>query len=92
MPGFLVHSCAKTFASYLGVGLNFELKEKIDVISYEVGQVRTKVNLNDNKNDPFSVNPDKVANPALRDIGSQSITNGCFVHDLSTQIVPVWIL
>lgn len=92
MPGFLVHSGAKSFATYLGVGLNTELKDRIDVIAYEAGQVRTKINLNDNKNDPFTVNPDVVTKPAIRDLGSRSLTYGCFVHDLQQNIFPAWAL
>ncbi len=34
VPGILTYSCAKAFSSYLAEGLNYELKDKIDVISF----------------------------------------------------------
>ena len=34
VPGFLTYSCSKSFVNYLGIGLNYELKEKVDVISF----------------------------------------------------------
>jgi short-subunit dehydrogenase len=43
-PGFITYSASKSFSSFLGQGLNFELKDKIDVMSFECGVVATKLN------------------------------------------------
>lgn len=36
-PGMATYSCAKAFSSFLGQALNYELKDKIDVLSFECG-------------------------------------------------------
>jgi short-subunit dehydrogenase len=41
--GMLAYSSCKSFANNLAEGLNFELKDKIDVISYQAGMVNTKL-------------------------------------------------
>ena len=33
-PAHLIYACSKTFATYLGKGLNYELKDKIDVLAW----------------------------------------------------------
>ncbi len=37
IPGFLVHSAAKSFAQFLGQGLSVELKGLLDIITFECG-------------------------------------------------------
>ncbi len=37
VPGFLALSLTKTFKSFLAVGLSIELKDKLDVITFECG-------------------------------------------------------
>ena len=44
VPGVISYSMSKSFSSFLAQGLNVELKEKIDVISFECGEVETKLN------------------------------------------------
>ena len=39
MPGILAYSCSKSFSSFLGEGLNIELKDKVDVLSWQCGEV-----------------------------------------------------
>ena len=39
----LTYSACKAFANNLAEGLNFELKGKVDVISYQSGMVDTKL-------------------------------------------------
>ena len=34
IPGVLAYSMSKSFSSFLGEGLNIELKSKIDILSY----------------------------------------------------------
>jgi short-subunit dehydrogenase len=43
IPGILPYSCAKSFSSFLGEGLNIELKDKVDVLSFQCGEVATKM-------------------------------------------------
>ena len=37
VPGAIVYSSTKSFANFLAQGLNYELKDKIDVLSFECG-------------------------------------------------------
>ncbi len=37
IPGFLAHSMAKTFTHYLGDGLTLELKDRLDILTFECG-------------------------------------------------------
>ena len=37
ISGTITYSAAKSFASFMGEGLNYELKDKIDVMSYQAG-------------------------------------------------------
>jgi short-subunit dehydrogenase len=43
MSGILPYSMSKSFSSYLAQGLNVELKDKVDVMSYQPGEVQTKL-------------------------------------------------
>ena len=43
IPGFLTYSATKSFASFLAEGLNIELKGKVDVLSYQAGEVDTNM-------------------------------------------------
>ena len=39
----ITYSACKSFAGFLGEGLNYELKDKIDVVNYQAGEVATKM-------------------------------------------------
>ena len=43
MSGILPYNMSKSFSSFLAEGLNIELKDKIDVMSYQPGEVQTKL-------------------------------------------------
>ena len=43
IPGFLGYSATKSLVSYLAEGLNYELEGKVDVMSYQAGEVKTKM-------------------------------------------------
>lgn len=43
MSGILPYSMSKTFSSFLAEGLNVELKDKVDVMSFQPGEVQTKL-------------------------------------------------
>ena len=44
--GSITYCATKRFVTDLAIGLNYELKDKIDVISYNPGFVATKLNSN----------------------------------------------
>lgn len=44
VAGIATYSASKSFVSYLAQSLNYELKDKIDVINYECGMMRTNLN------------------------------------------------
>ena len=41
--GALTYACTKTFADFLGQGLNYELQGKVDCLSWLCGEVATKM-------------------------------------------------
>lgn len=41
--GVLTYSATKSLASFIGVGLSYELEGKVDVIAWEAGEVATKM-------------------------------------------------
>jgi len=43
IPIVLPYSCSKSFSSFLGQGLSYELEGKIDCLSWECNQVETKL-------------------------------------------------
>ena len=43
ISGILSYSMSKTLSSFLAEGLNIELKNKVDVLSFQCGEVRTKL-------------------------------------------------
>ena len=44
MPGFCTYAATKSFDSFIAEGLNFEFKDKIDVMSYKPSAVETLMN------------------------------------------------
>ena len=90
VPGILTYSASKSFASFLGQGLNVELKDKVDVISFECGEVSTKLL---GKRSGFGViTPKKATWGCLRDIGSFGMTNGSFTHESIMSLTPSFVL
>ena len=90
MPGVLTYSMSKSFSSYLAEGLNIELKHKIDCLSYQCGEVSTKL-LGSRKG--MSVVTTKTATKGgLRDLGTKGLTYGCFIHDLQMSITPSFVI
>ena len=43
VSGTITYSATKSFASFVAEGLNYELKGKVDVMSYQAGEVTTKM-------------------------------------------------
>ncbi len=78
MPGCLTYSASKIFADYLAQGLNYELKGKVDVLSWQCGEVSTKM-----LRKPAGgrvVTTEVAVKGMLRDLGKESLTYGCTTH------------
>ena len=43
LAGNIVYSAGKSFASFIAMGLNYELRDKVDVLAYHPGEVATKL-------------------------------------------------
>ena len=85
-PGLLTYCCTKKFTCFLADGLFYELKDKVDVMSYCPGYVATKIvgSSGSDGGDIFGakVTPAGAAKYAFRDIGHTSKTHGSFVHEI----------
>ncbi len=66
-PGILTYSCTKIFVDYLARGLSFELKEKIDCLSWKALEVST--NMMKKPVGGRVVSPDTAVKGMLRDLG-----------------------
>ena len=74
-PGVAMYSASKVFNTYMAEALNFEWKDKVDVLSYRAGCVDT--NLNPNKGIfPGYITTERAATCCLRDLGLQPVTYG----------------
>lgn len=82
IAGWAAYSSAKSFASFLGQCLNFELEGKIDVMSYQAGEVATKL-LGKFKTDMRTITPDTAAKSCLRDLGIHPLSNGSGKHEVA---------
>ena len=85
MAGHDTYCASKTFASYMAVGLNFELQGKVDVLSYEPAGVATKMlqgKKDKYKGDFITCSTDRAADVCVRDLGNTSATTGAFRHVL----------
>ena len=74
IPGCIDYSCGKSFASFLAEGLNYELKGRVDCMSWQSGKVKTKIN---GHSDEHSVSVETAVAGMLRDLGHESMTYGC---------------
>lgn len=79
IPGCLDYSCSKSFADFLARGLNFELKGKIDCMSWQSSKVATKIN-GDKADGSHCVTPEVAVTGMLKDLGKESLTFGCLPH------------
>lgn len=87
LPGLLTYCCSKTFTSFLGQGLNYELKDKIDCLSWEPAEVKTKM-LTENSPDEVKVGGGTLSvDVAVRDmfqqLGRETWTHGNWKHGMS---------
>lgn len=94
MPGCLDYSAGKSFACYLGEGLNYELKGKVDCMAWQSGKVATKMNGSE-ADGGHCVTPTVAVKGMLRDLGMDSLTYGCYPHAKSmfmVNLMPINVL
>jgi short-subunit dehydrogenase len=68
IAGSITYSATKTFASFIAEGLNHELKDKIDFMSYQAGEVTTKM-IYRYQTDARTISTDRAAQVCFRDLG-----------------------
>ena len=73
LSGMTIYSATKAFDTYISEGLHHEVKDKMDVMSYQPGFVDTNMCIYGNEwRDPFSwLSPDQAAKYCFRDLGYQ---------------------
>ena len=98
LVGHLIYSSTKKFVSYLAEGLNYEVRDKVDVMTFCPAFVETKflkAGTADIKKDPLSrimnhaITPDRAAEVCFRDIGIESKTHGAFAHEYAVQLMKI---
>jgi len=61
IAGFTTYCATKTFQHFLGEGLNFEMKGKIDCMSWQPGEIKTKMLDSLHIEDPSSGNKSVIS-------------------------------
>lgn len=83
-PCGVPYCMSKTFVTYLAEGLNYELKDKIDVLSYNPGEVATKLVMREkHQTDAGAISVERASSSCFRDLGYSYYTNGAFRHELA---------
>ena len=86
MPGLGTYSATKAFATYLGQGLSYELRGKIDVEAFTCGLTDTNMTHNQAKSWRM-VDTKTACRGALRDLVDRDKSFGAFKHDLFGSIM-----
>jgi hypothetical protein len=68
--------------------LNYEFKDKVDVLPLYCGTVATKWFGQNVKAKGFMLTPEDVVNGCLRDLGRESLTFGAWKHEIFGRILP----
>lgn len=68
--------------------MSYELRNQIDVLSFECGEVSTK--LLRKKASMTILTEYPVVNACLRDLGSESLTYGAARHEMIIQFLKIW--
>lgn len=90
VPGVISYSASKSFSSFLGEALHTELKDKVDVLSYQCGEVKTK--LLGNRKGFHVITVERATGAGLRDLGKRPMTYGGFAHDLTMRLAPSFVM
>mmetsp|Transcript_36181 Transcript_36181/g.49022 ORF Transcript_36181/g.49022 Transcript_36181/m.49022 type:complete len:154 (+) Transcript_36181:546-1007(+) len=83
VAGYLSYSASKSFANYLGRGLHWELKDKVDVLSWCPGYISTKMTGHKAVDTFRCTNTTDAINAMYPDLGKQSHTHGHWKHKLT---------
>jgi 17beta-estradiol 17-dehydrogenase / very-long-chain 3-oxoacyl-CoA reductase len=86
-PVLSLYSSTKAFNYYLTAGLAHELKEKIDVLSYLAGPLRTRMLLNQNA--PLVIDTDTAVDECLKDLGIKNVSYGHWKHTLLAFLIQL---
>ena len=70
ISGSTAYSAAKSFSSFIAEALNTEFEGQIDIMSYQAGEVTTKM-LNRFTTDYRTISAKRAADTSLRDLGYQ---------------------
>jgi len=85
VPGVTIYCAAKSFASFLAVGLSYELAGKVDCMTWEASKMATKLS-NAEVGGNVASRPEAVSG-MLKHLGSERLTNGCTRHEWDCAIL-----
>lgn len=86
LSGVTCYCATKVFDTFMAEALSVELKEKIDVISYQPAGVATKM-IGETKASCGTIMPSMAADTCFRDIGLRTMTRGAFRHEFVCYIM-----
>ena len=86
MPGYAVYSATKCFDTFIAEALNYEFKDKVDVLSYRPASVDSLMNPK-KKNASGFITSDEAAVYCLSNLGRTPMTHGYWGHELSGLIM-----
>ena len=81
----IVYSATKSLARFLAIGLSYELEGKSDVLSWDCGEVATK--MTKKKAGCTTLDPLEAVRSILRDIGHDRVSNGDTTHDFLNRLL-----
>ena len=76
-----IHSACKSFSSFIAESLSYELRGKVDVLSYMAGETTTKM-LGRDTTDMHTVSAERAVQVCFRDLGHTPMTRGAFRHEV----------
>mmetsp|Transcript_6368 Transcript_6368/g.8259 ORF Transcript_6368/g.8259 Transcript_6368/m.8259 type:complete len:151 (-) Transcript_6368:148-600(-) len=80
VSGIVAYTASKAFSTWFASALHFEVKDKIDVMAWECGEVATNLRpVPANNANVLTV--DAATKGALRDLGKEHVTCGDFRHE-----------
>ena len=95
-PGIACYSAVKKFATHMAQGLNLELAEKVDVMSYNPFGVATKLIKKDKSQaGGATITVEQAVEACFRDMGCNDQTDGAFVHEMVGWLMinfPKWMI
>jgi len=98
-PGMAIYGATKAFVRNLGEGVHYEVRDKIDVLSWQAAGVRTKITASGAPKDemekmhanPLYIDPDVAVECAFRDLGHTPGTEGSYKHLLTRKLAQTFL-